>query len=110
MAYASEKDLFEVGILNATIPISESTKSVIIAEINKYFESRYPYIEGFSISNNGEVKAVDIFSICLNAIRSKLNESGSIANVTVTAPGYGETDNIVLKKGKRAKANITFSY
>ena len=107
-AFASEVEEYDVEITQSAVTLSEPTKQSIISEVDKYFSSRYPYIEGFSVSNNAEIRSVDVFSVALSVIKGKVNEGGSIASVEITSTIYPGADLFTLQKGKRAKANITF--
>jgi hypothetical protein len=107
--FDSVKDEYAVDITDGIPAISTATKYLIVDEINKYFESRKPFISGFSARNTSVINRFDIFAIVQNVVASTPGETGIVTDVVITSFLYPAADQYIMPKGLRAKAgDITF--
>jgi hypothetical protein len=106
---ASTKENYSVEITEGATSISAKTRSEITTEIEKYFETRAPYIEGLSLQNTAIVSKSDVIAVAQNVIQGSTGETGVIADIVITKSGDPAADIYPMPKGLRATVTaVTF--
>ena len=103
---ASTKQDYYVAIVEGETSISSKTRAEIITEIEKYFETRAPYIEGLSLQNTGSVSRSDVMSVAQKVIQGTMGETGVISDIVITKPGDPAANIYAMPKGLRAQSQL----
>jgi len=86
--------------------LSASTQDAVFLAVKDYFESRAPFIEGFSLTNTGTISVADVYAVVQNVVSGITGEKGYITDVGITAMAYPTADIYIMPKGLRAKGSV----
>ena len=108
-AFASPIDTYNVIITDGSPPLSASLKQSIETNIDTYFLTRNPFINGLSLEDQGAVEEVAITTVAQNTIDAEVGETGRFTGIELVKQGDAAADIYILDEGRRAKANISYT-